>query len=93
MLRREGGSAMVQTWRTEVERPWVGMTDEEMTDVERARADLAIAVEDIRERLTLRAQVAAVRRHLTGVASAAAGLVALAAAVYLLVRLIARRAR
>lgn len=81
---------MVQEWRTEVERPWVGMTDEEMTDVERARADLAITVEVIRERLTLRAQLAALKRHLVGVAAVAAGLVALGAAVYLLVRAVAR---
>ena len=84
---------MVQEWRIEVERPWVGMTDEEMTDVERARADLAIAVEVIRERLTLRAQLAAVQRHLTGVASTAAALLALGAAVYLLVRVFTRRRR
>ncbi len=82
---------MVQEWRTEVERPWVGMTDEEMTDVERARADLAIAIEVIRERVTLRAQLAALQRHLAGVASVAAGLVALGAAVYLLVRVVGRR--
>jgi hypothetical protein len=81
---------MVQEWRTEVERPWVGMTDEEMTDIERARADLAIAVEDIREHLTLRAQLAALQRHLVGVASIAAGLLALGAAVYLLVRAVSR---
>ncbi len=84
---------MVQTWRTEVERPWVGMTDEEMTDVEQARAELAIAVEVIRERLTVRAQVAALRRHLTGVASSAAALLALGVAVYLLMRVITRHRR
>ena len=82
---------MVQEWRTEVERPWVGMTDEEMTDVERARADLAITVEVIRERLTLRAQLAALQRHLVGVGAVAACLGALGAAVYLLVRAVARR--
>jgi hypothetical protein len=84
---------MVQEWRTEVERPWVGMTDEEMTDIERARADLAIAVEVIRERLTLRAQLAAVKRHLAGVAATTAALLALGAAVYLLVRVFTRRSR
>lgn len=81
---------MVQEWRTEVERPWVGMTDEEMTDVERARAELAAAVESIRERLSPRAQLAALQRHLVGVASSAAGLVALGAAVFLLMRAVAR---
>ena len=81
---------MVQTWRTEVERPWVGMTDEEMTDVERARADLAIAVEDIRERLSLRAQVAALQRHLVGVSLSLAGVFALAALIVLVGRAIAR---
>ncbi|WP_345762571.1 hypothetical protein [Diaminobutyricibacter sp. McL0608] len=80
---------MVQTWRTEVERPWVGMTDEEMTDVERARADLAIAVEDIRERLSLRAQVAALRRHLVGASLSLAGVFALAALIVLVGRAIA----
>ena len=78
---------MVQEWRTEVERPWVGMTDEEMTDVERARADLAIAVEVIRERLSLRAQLAAMQRHLVALTGAAAALVALGVAVYLVARL------
>jgi hypothetical protein len=82
---------MVQTWRTEVERPWVGMTDEEMTDVERARADLAIAVEDLRERLTLRAQVAALRRHLAGVALCVAGVAALGALVALTARAVGGR--
>jgi hypothetical protein len=81
---------MVQTWRTEVERPWVGMTDEEMTDVERARADLAIAVEDLRERLTLGAQVAALRRHLVGVALFISGIAALAALLVLAQRALAR---
>ncbi len=81
---------MVQEWRTEVERPWVGMTDEEMTEVERARADLAIAVEVIRERLTLRAQLAALRRHLAGAVSTVVGLVALGAAVLLIARAVAR---
>lgn len=81
---------MVQEWRTEVERPWVGMTDEEMTDVERARADLAIAVEVIRERLSLRAQLAAVQRHLGSVVGTASALVALGVGVYLLVRAVAR---
>lgn len=87
----KGGPVMVQEWRTEVERPWVGMTDEQMTDIERARADLAIAVEVIRERLTLRAQFAALRRHVTGVAAAGLALATLGAAVYLLVRAFARR--
>lgn len=29
------------SWQNEVERPWIGMTNESMTDVEQARADLA----------------------------------------------------
>jgi hypothetical protein len=81
---------MAQEWRTEVERPWVGMTDEEMTDVERARADLAIAVDAIRERLTLRAQVAGLRRHLLGAVSLVAAVVAAGTGVYLLARAVRR---
>lgn len=54
---------MVQVWRTEVERPWVGMTDEAMTEVERARAELACAVGAIEERVSIRRRIAFVRRH------------------------------
>jgi hypothetical protein len=67
------------------------MTDEQMTEIERARADLALTVGVIRDRLTLRAQRAALQRHRVGVAATAAGLVALGAAVYLLARALGRR--
>jgi hypothetical protein len=38
-------------WRSEVERPWVGMTSESMTEVERARGRLVSALEVVGERL------------------------------------------
>nr|WP_274636279.1 hypothetical protein [Microbacterium bovistercoris] len=38
-------------WQNEVERPWVGMTTESMTDVERSRAELAAAVSALKAKL------------------------------------------
>jgi hypothetical protein len=34
-------------WMGEVERPWVGMTAESMTDLERAKADVEESIEEI----------------------------------------------
>jgi Protein of unknown function (DUF3618). len=44
-------------WENEVERPWVGMTSESMTDIEHARAELVATLDAIKEKLNLPRQI------------------------------------
>ena len=44
---------MVRRWQMEVERPWVGMTTESKTDVERARTELLMTVDALRQKLNV----------------------------------------
>lgn len=91
-------------WETEVERPWVGMTNESMTDVEQARANLMIAREKIPKKLNVPSRIrAAIRRRRTtdatvtkrrvGVAITAIGAGTTGAGILVTLRLVRPRQR
>lgn len=44
-------------WQSEVERPWVGLTSESMTNVEQARAELVATVDALTEKLNIPVQL------------------------------------
>jgi len=51
------------TWESEVERPWIGMTSESMTDVEHARAELVATLDAIKGKLNLPGRIRRSRRR------------------------------
>lgn len=53
-------------WEGEVERPWIGMTSESMTEVEHARAELATTIDALAEKLNIPVQVRRARRRAIG---------------------------
>jgi hypothetical protein len=76
----------MDVWRGEVERAWVGMTNESMTDLERARLDLETTLEEIR------AGVAAIPWKRIAVLSAAS-MIALVALTVVVIRQLVQKSK